>query len=143
MKTRVKHFMTSDPVAVARNASLDDVARLMVEFDCGLVPVLDHDAHPVGVITDRDMVMRSMVDGKNPLEMVAAEVMSEPVVTVRLDADIERVVELMEHHRIRRVIVVDEDGRCEGIVAQADISRRFNRRKAGELVEVVSRPDFP
>lgn len=140
MKTQIKNLMTMDPAAASRNGSIKDVARLMVEFDCGLIPVLDHDAHPVGVITDRDLVVHFLARGENPLELVAADVMREPVVSVHVHAPAQKAVQLMDHHQIRRVIVVDEDGRCEGIVSLADIARRLGHRATAEVIAEVSKP---
>ena len=95
--------------------------------------------HPVGVITDRDIVCRVVADGQDPASHTAGEFMSRPVFTVGADAPIDEVLSVMEEHRIRRVPVLDGDGCCAGIIAQADIASAGDRRYIAELVSEVSR----
>ena len=119
---RVKNFMTRDPACCLPQASLQEVAHLMIEKDCGAIPIVE-DVElkiPVGIITDRDIAVETVAHGKNPLEMSAAEIMSFPPVTVTPDTTITRCLELMEENKIRRIIVVDEAGGCCGIVAGRD-----------------------
>jgi CBS domain-containing protein len=113
----------------------------MVEHECGAIPVVESldSMKPVGVVTDRDIVVRSVAEGKNPLEMTAGECMSSPSVTVRLETPLEDCRRTMEGHQIRRVPVVDEAGRCCGIVAQADIARKASARETAWLVKELSR----
>jgi CBS domain-containing protein len=119
--------------------TLDQVAKLMVENDCGEIPIVDAADQPIGVITDRDIVCRVVADGKNPMGYTAEQYMSKPVVTVRTDAPINEVVSTMETHQIRRVPVVDERGCCAGIIAQADIASNGNEDEIADLVRQVSR----
>ena len=110
-----KDLMTSDPACCTKDTSLQEIARLMAQHDCGTIPVVDSNKTPVGVVTDRDIVCRAMAAGKNPLELAAGTVMSSPVVTVR-DSDSEDAIrEQMESHRIRRIPVVDRSGAICGI----------------------------
>jgi CBS domain-containing protein len=95
---------------------------MMVQYDCGEIPVLDVTDRPVGVVTDRDIVCRVVAEGKNPMAYPAETCMSESVVTVRADAPIPEVVSTMEYRQVRRVPVVDENGCCIGIISQADIA---------------------
>lgn len=137
-----KDLMTKDPACCTPDTPLPDVARLMVEHDCGEVPVVDsrESMKPVGVVTDRDISCRTVAEGKNPLEMKAADCMSAPVVTVPPDASVDDCCRVMEENQIRRVPVVDERGQCCGVVSQADIARRAPERQAGEVVRDVSQP---
>src|SRR5207253_4159233 len=114
--------MTPDPTCCSPEMTLDEVAQLMIERDCGQLPVVNHEDHPIGVITDRDIVCRAVAAGKNPIGHTAESCMTTPVVTVRSDTPIEQVICTMEEHRIRRVPVVDESGCCAGIISQADIA---------------------
>jgi CBS domain-containing protein len=131
--------MTADPACCTPETTLDEVARLMVAKNCGEIPVIDRSDHPVGVVTDRDIVCRVVAEGKNPMAHTAAECMSQPVVTVRASASLEDVLSTMEKHQIRRVPVVDERGCCAGIIAQADVARVGPERDVAELVREVSR----
>jgi CBS domain-containing protein len=138
---KVNDLMTKDPACCTPETGLQEVARLMVENDCGEIPVVDskRTMRPVGVVTDRDIVVRCVAEGSNPLEMEAGDVMSSPVVTVSPDTTMEDVADLMEEHQLRRVPVVDEAGTICGIVAQADIARHANPREVAEVVKEVSR----
>jgi len=121
MAKLARDVMTSDPACCTVNMTLDQVAKLMVQNDCGEIPVVDAADQPIGVITDRDIVCRVVAEGKNPVGHTAEQYMSQPVVTVRADAPLDEVVSTMEKQKIRRVPVVDERGCCAGIVAQADV----------------------
>ncbi len=92
----------------------------------------------VGVLTDRDIVIRVVAEGRDPLAYTVDTCMSQPVVTVRPDDALDDVVSTMERHQIRRVPVVDERGCCTGIVSQADIARAEPLSEVGELVREVS-----
>jgi CBS domain-containing protein len=111
----------------------------MRQNDCGEIPVIDSAERPVGVVTDRDIVCRVVAEGKNPSAYTAEGCMSQPVVTVPLDAPVADVLSTMEKHRIRRVPVVDEGGACAGIIAQADLAWNERLSDVGELVREVSR----
>ena len=113
---------------------------MMKDADCGQIPVIERDAggRPVGVITDRDIVLRSLAIGRDPVRLAARDVMSSPVVTLTPDHSVEECGRLLEDHRIRRAPVVDDGGRCCGIVAQADIARRAPERITASVVKHVS-----
>ena len=134
-----RDVMTRDPACCSPNATLDEVAKLMVQNDCGEIPIVDASDRPIGVITDRDIVVRAVAEGRNPTGHTVESVMTQPVVTVRADAPIEEVVATMERHKIRRVPVVDDGGCCAGIIAQADIAVEAPPQKAAELVRELSR----
>lgn len=138
----VKDVMTSEPTCCTPDTSLVEVAQMMVECDCGEIPVVDSqaDRRPVGVITDRDIVIRTIADNINPLDRKASDCMSKPVVTVTADSDLSECCDLMESNKIRRIPVIDAEGRLIGIVAQADIALSAGRRATAELVKDVSQP---
>jgi CBS domain-containing protein len=140
MTKRARHVMTSNPACCTPNTPLDEVAKLMAQNDCGEIPVIDPGDRIIGVVTDRDIVCRVVAEGKNPMAYTAETCMSEPVVTVSVDAPLEDVVSTMEKHQIRRVPVVDEKESCVGMIAQGDISWRGNARQIAQLVREVSRP---
>jgi CBS domain-containing protein len=139
MATLARDVMTKNPACCTGTMTLDQVAKLMVQNDCGEIPVVDSTDRPIGVITDRDIVCRVVAEGKNPIGHTVQEAMTRPVVTVSADTPIDRVVAMMEEHQIRRVPVVDGDGCCAGIIAQADVARQSAPQEVGELVREVSR----
>jgi CBS domain-containing protein len=112
----------------------------MVDCDCGEVPVVDASRRPIGVLTDRDITCRLVARGRNPLELTAGDCMTSPVATVPPTASLDECRELMEEKQIRRVPVVDEAGRCAGIVSQADIARHASKRATAGMVQRVSEP---
>lgn len=139
---QAKDIMTRDPACCTPDTNLREVARLMVEHDCGEIPVVKskNDTKPVGVLTDRDIVCRTVAEGKNPLDMRAADCMSTPCITVTEESSVDDCCSTMEENQIRRVPVVDGAGYCCGIVAQADVAMHTNLGRTGHVVGKVSRP---
>jgi len=138
MSKLAKDIMTPAPQCCSRETPLNEVANLMVEADCGEIPVTDG-SRLVGVVTDRDIVCRVVAKGKNPSAVTAGECMSEPVIVVKEDSTIEDVMSLMEEKQIRRVPVVDGTGACCGIISQADLALTGRESQVGELVREVSK----
>lgn len=138
----VKDIMTTDPVCCNAETPLSDVARMMVERDCGEIPVVQHGTvkRPIGVITDRDITVRTVAAGRNPLELTAKDCMTQPVITVAPDDTLDACCAAMEEHQIRRVPVVDAKGSCCGMVSQADIARAASPQDTAEVVREVSEP---
>ena len=139
---QVKVLMTPDPACCTPDATLQRVAEMMVEHDCGEIPVVENVASmkPVGVITDRDITCRTVAKGLNPLVMTVADCMTTPCVTVMPDTSLDECCRVLEENQIRRVPVVDASGSCVGIVALADIAQHAAKRDAGEVVKEVSEP---
>jgi CBS domain-containing protein len=139
---QVKEVMTANPACCTPDTPLPAVAKLMVANDCGEIPVVENKESniPVGVVTDRDIVCRTVAKDKNPLELTAADCMSTSIVTVTPDTPVEECCRIMEEKQIRRVPVVDANGACCGIVALADLARQAKSGVAGEVVKEVSEP---
>ena len=137
----VKEIMTENPACCAVDTNLRQVAKMMLDNDCGAIPVVEDFEHlrPIGVITDRDIVIRAVANGDNPLDLTAKAVMTENIVTVTPDMTVAECVDLMENHQVRRIPVVDENGNCCGMVAQADIAVKADEAEAEDLVEEVSK----
>jgi CBS domain-containing protein len=133
--------MTSNPACCTPGTPLEEVARMMMRCDCGEIPVVDNreSMRPIGVITDRDIVIRAVAEERNPLEMRASDCMTQPCITVSEKASIMDCIHLLEEHQIRRIPVIDESGRCSGIVSQADVARRIDHH-AAEILKQVSQP---
>lgn len=139
---KVKEVMTADPACCTSENSLQEVAQMMVDHDCGEIPVVENKETklPIGVITDRDIVCRTVARGLNPLDLTVADCMSKPCVIVTPDMSVQECSRIMEENKIRRVPVVDADGSCCGIVALADIALHARRNLAAEVVKEVSEP---
>jgi CBS domain-containing protein len=139
---RVKEIMTINVKCCTPETNLREVGRMMVEGDCGEIPVVDNQQSmkPIGVVTDRDITCRTVAQGKNPLDLSARDCMTSPVVTVTPDTTIEECCERMERHQIRRVPVVDQSGRLCGMIAQADLAKYVPERQTAEVVRRVSQP---
>ena len=137
---KVKDIMTPDPACCTASSSLQEAAQMMVDYDCGEIPVVDNfdNYTPVGVVTDRDMVCRSIAKGLNPLELQVSDCMSTPLVSVTPEHSLDDCYRLLEENQIRRVPVVDEAGRICGIVALADIAERVSKADSGEVLQQVS-----
>jgi len=141
-KMQVKEVMTADPVCCMPETGLQEVAQMMIDHDCGEVPVVSNKQGriPIGVITDRDIVCRAIAKGLNPLELKVADCMTKPCVTVPSDMSLEECCKVLEENQIRRVPVVDAAGSCCGIVSLADIALHAKRSAAVEVLKEVSEP---
>ena len=137
----VLEVMTRAPACATTDMPLEVVARMMVDNNCGCIPVIDEAGSPIGVITDRDIVCRTIALAQNPLEMTVTAAMTPECVTVSQDASVEHCASVLEHNQIRRAVVVDANKRVVGIVAQADLARR-SEILGGEIVAAVSAPSI-
>jgi CBS domain-containing protein len=139
---KVKDIMTPDPACCIAGTALQEVAQMMVDHDCGEIPVVESKESklPIGVITDRDIVCRTVAKGVNPLDLTVADCMTAPCVAVTPEMSIGQCAWIMEDNKIRRVLVVDADGCCCGIVALADIALRGKTGVTTEIVKEVSEP---
>ena len=138
MSTKVRDVMTTRPRSVTPQTPVTQVAELMEADDVGSIPVVEGD-RLVGIITDRDIVIRAVARGKDTRGMPAAEVSSRELVTVLADDDLADALELMAHHQVRRLPVVEEDERLVGVVAQADVALHAKEKDVGRVLEQISR----
>jgi CBS domain-containing protein len=136
----IEEIMTKDPAVCIPTTNLADVARTMVQMNCGAVPVVDDlkTMKPVGMVTDRDITLRTLANGRNPLEMTAKDVMTINPVSLPPDTSIDDCCKVMENRAIRRILVTDGAGKCVGIVAQADIAQTALEENVAELVKDIS-----
>jgi CBS domain-containing protein len=112
-------------------------AKMMRDEDVGLAPIVAGD-RLVGTLTDRDIAVRVVAEGRDPEATQVKEVASTDLVTVDPDQELDEALRLMAEHQVRRIPVVEEDGRLVGIVAQADVARQSDDRRTGEVVERIS-----
>lgn len=139
----VQEIMSKNIFWSTPEASLTDIAKKMVDCDCGEIPLVESssDKKIVGVITDRDIVCRSLAAGKNPLELKAKDCMTSNVVTGDLDMSLSDCIDIMEENQVRRLPIVDENEQFCGMVSQADVFHNLEDDAEGvELVDRVSRP---
>lgn len=137
--TQVKDIMTPNPACCTPDTTVQEAACLMAEHDCGEIPVVESQDNPkpVGVVTDRDICCRVMAEGKDAQTRVA-DCMTAPCVTVTPETSVDDCCRVLEENQIRRVPVVDEQGNCCGIVAQADIAQEATPRQVVGVVQAVS-----
>lgn len=136
----VRDIMTDAPATCSVNDDLGAVAQAMATHDCGAIPVVDEapPRKPRGIVTDRDIVMRTVAEAIDPLKMKAADVMTNGAFAVAADDPAEACLEVMRDYRVRRVVVVDETGACCGIVSLADVARHLGATPAGEVLEHIA-----
>lgn len=137
---QLREIMTDAPICCTPEMSLQHAARLMGEGNFGALPVVDDltNMKPIGVITDRDIVLRSLAIGRDPSFLRVEDCMSAPCITMTPEDDLDECCDLMEANQIRRVFVIDVDERCCGIVAQADVAKTAPRDKIAEVVREIS-----
>ena len=138
MGAKVSDVMTGRPRAVTPQTPLTEVAELMEAEDVGSIPVVEED-RLVGIVTDRDIVVRAIAKGKDPKGMPASAISSRELVTVHPDDDLSDALELMARHQVRRVAVTAENERLVGVVSQADVAREAKEKDTGEVVQSISR----
>ena len=139
---KVREVMTRSPSVCLPDTGLAEVAKLMLGCDCGAIPVVSDvgTRKPLGIITDRDIVVRALAHGRNPLEMCARDCMTAPAISVSEDTSVEDCLNMLEDKQIRRILVCDADGAVAGIIAQADLAVNVSKKDAGELVKKISQP---
>ena len=138
----VNEIMTMAPTCCTPETRLDVVAKMMLNHDCGAIPVCDGD-RLAGVITDRDIVLRAVARGMTPAAVAASEVMSRPVYTVREDEAVAVALATMQKRQIRRLPVVDDTGGLAGMISEADIAARLPDLEVANVVRHVSRKRIP
>jgi CBS domain-containing protein len=136
--TKVHEVMTNNPRCVTTETPVSEAAQLMKSEDIGALPVLEGE-QLTGMITDRDIVIQVIAEGKDPRGMPVREVASRELVKVNVDQDLSSALQLMASEQVRRIPVVDDDGRLVGILAQADIAREAKEKAVGEMVQEISR----
>ena len=136
MAQTIREFMTKNPRTVSPDQTIQDAAKIMRDEDTGVVPITDGD-NLTGVITDRDIAIRAVADGRDG-QTTVSEIASQDVVTVDPQQDLDEALRLMAQHQVRRLPVVEEDGKLVGIVSQADVARHGDDARTGEVVEQIS-----
>ena len=137
MAKSIRDAMTTNPRGVESSTSISEAAQLMKSEDVGPLPVVEGD-RLVGILTDRDIVLRVVADGKDPQSTTVGEIASRDLITVDPQQDLDEALRLMAQHQVRRLPVVEEDGRLVGILAQADVAREGDDSQTGQVVQEIS-----
>jgi CBS domain-containing protein len=138
MADSIRDVMTKSPRSLESGATVMEAARLMRDEDAGIIPVVEGEKL-VGTVTDRDIAIRVVAEGKSAETITVGEIASRELVTIDPQQDLDEALRLMARHQVRRLPVVEEDGKLVGIVAQADIARNASDQKTGDLVEDISK----
>ena len=138
----IEALMTPHPACCTPDTPVADVATMMKQHDCGEIPVVASTTGLglVGVVTDRDIVLRLVAEGEDIRRATAASCMTQPAVSLPTDAQVSDAIELMQAHQLRRLPIVNGEGEVCGIVAQADLARWATSEQTGDLVRDVSEP---
>lgn len=139
--TTCRDVMTKDPTCAVPDDTVAEVARLMKDKDIGPVPIVESHGSKrlLGIVTDRDLAIKVVAEGRDPQSTRVGDVMTGDVVTCRDDDDIDVALNAMSRHQLRRIPVVDDGNMLLGIIAQADIATRMNEpEKTGEVVKEIS-----
>jgi CBS domain-containing protein len=137
MGQAIRELMTENPRSVSPDQTIQEAATIMRDEDTGVVPIADG-GNLVGVVTDRDIAIRAVAEGKSASTRVT-EVASKDLVTIDPDQDLDEALRLMAQHQVRRLPVVEEDGRLVGVVSQADVAREGNDARTGDVVQQISK----
>jgi len=140
---QIKEIMTKNPEEIPAIESVMDAAEKMKELNVGVIPIFKNDK-VVGVVTDRDIAIRAVAEGKNPKDTPVMDIMSTNVVSCPENADIQEAAQIMEKNKVRRLIVTDQSGKAVGIVSLGDIATKARLKDIGfEVLEKVSEPGRP
>src|SRR6266568_2841973 len=137
MPQNIRDVMTSNPCTIDAEKSVAYAAKMMLEEDVGLAPIVEGD-RLIGMLTDRDIATRIAAEGRDPDRVKVRDVASKQLITIDPGQDLDEALRKMAQHQVRRLPVVEEDGRLVGVVAQADIARDGDDMRTGQLVEEIS-----
>jgi CBS domain-containing protein len=137
MAESIRTMMTANPCSIDADKTVAYAAKMMRDEDVGLAPIVEGD-RLIGTLTDRDIAVRVVAEGKDPGSTQVRDVASKQVVTIDPQQDLDEALRLMATHQVRRLPVVEEDGRLVGVFAQADLARHGDTAATGEVVEEIS-----
>ena len=137
MAQSIRDLMTPNPATIEPNQPVAEAARLMREYDAGIIPIVEGDRLS-GTVTDRDITIRVVAEGRDPQSTTIGEIASRDIVTIDPEQNLDEALRLMAQHQVRRLPVVEEDGRLVGMLAQADVARTQSPEKTGEMLSDIS-----
>jgi CBS domain-containing protein len=136
---KARDIMTPDPQCIGENETALDAAKKLAELDVGALPICGEDDRLKGMLTDRDIVVKVLAQGKDPATVKAGELGAGDGNTITIGADdsVEEALRTMTEHKVRRLPVIDEK-RLVGIISQADVATNLDEERVGDLVEAIS-----
>jgi CBS domain-containing protein len=137
MGKTARDVMTGGAECVGENDTLVDAARKLAELDVGAMPICGEDDRLKGMLTDRDIVVKALAQGKDPSSTTVGEFAEGKPVTIGADDSVDEALRMMTKHKVRRLPVIDGHD-LVGIVSQADLARNIDEEKVGDLVEAIS-----
>jgi CBS domain-containing protein len=141
---QLRQIMTPDPECISPDDTLQEAARRMRDLDVGPLPVCGADDRLAGMITDRDIIVRAVAEGKDPRSTPVREAMTGEVIACFEDQDVREAARTMQERQVRRLVVLDRDKRLVGIVSLGDLATEAgDREKAGAVLQDVSEPSLP
>ncbi|BBH63459.1 signal transduction protein [Actinoplanes sp. OR16] len=135
--TTARDIMTRDVTCVGEKESLADAARKMSDLNVGSLPICGDDNRLHGMLTDRDIVIKALAQGRNPADVPASELAQGKPITIGADDDAAEILRTMGRHKVRRLPVIDGH-QLVGIVAVADVARALPDRPVGDLIDAIS-----
>jgi CBS domain-containing protein len=138
MGKTIRDLMTKNPCAIDADKPVAYAAKMMRDEDVGLAPIVEGQ-RLIGTLTDRDIAIRVVAEGKDPQTTIVRDVATTRLVTIDPDQDLDEALRMMAQNQVRRLPVVEEDGRLAGVLAQADVARHASEKKTGAVVEEISR----
>jgi CBS domain-containing protein/osmotically-inducible protein OsmY len=139
---KCKDLMTRNPEACVHTDTAARAAQIMKNEDVGPVPIVAGrgDKHLIGIVTDRDLALKVVAEGRDPNSVRVEEIMSRDLVSCRPEDDVKRALQSMGERKVRRIPIVDQEGRLVGIISQADAARKLDEMETGEVVSEISEP---
>jgi CBS domain-containing protein len=137
MGTKIKDAMTANPCAIDADKPVAYAAKMMKDENVGFAPIVEG-KRLVGTVTDRDIAVKAVAEGKDPQTTLVREIAETNIVTVEPEQDLDDALQLMASHQVRRLPVVEQDLTLVGVVAQADVAKEAKAKDVGEMVEDIS-----
>jgi CBS domain-containing protein len=138
MGKSIRDAMSSKPCSIDTDKTVAYAAKMMRDEDVGFAPIVEGD-RLVGALTDRDIAIKVVAEGRDPQTTKVSEVASRDLITVEPEQDLDEALQLMAEHQVRRLPVIEQDRRLVGVLAQADVAQEVKAKKTGELVEEISK----
>jgi CBS domain-containing protein len=135
--TTAREIMSPDVTCIGEKESLVEAARKMADLDVGSLPICGRDDRLKGMLTDRDIVVKVLAQGRNPADVTASELAQGKPVTIGADDDAAEILRTMRTHKVRRLPVIDGH-RLVGIVAIADVARALPDKPVGDLIDAIT-----
>ena len=137
MAKKARDIMSGSAECIGENDSVADAAKRLADLDVGAMPICGEDNRLKGMLTDRDIVVRVLAEGKDPSSTKAIELGGEKPVTIGADDSVDEALSTMKDHKVRRLPVIDGH-ELVGVISQADVATNLEEDKVGDLVEAVS-----